>query len=110
MKISPAAYIRQQGRSVWFAEQSPVVICGGLHHAAHARVGHCGRRILLLLLGQNALRSEEHRGDRSGVLQRDARYLGGVDDTCGQQILVTVVAGVVAERSLALLALLPILQ
>ena len=84
----------------------PLINGNPLHHAAHTACGH--RRhggSVGLLLGQHALRGEEHRGDRRGVLQRYARHLRRVDDTGFQQVLVLVVAGVVTEGVLALLHL-----
>ncbi len=51
-------------------------------------------------------RGKEHRSDRSRILQRHTRNLGRVDDTRFEQVLITVVAGVVTEGAFALLHLI----
>ena len=78
-----------------------------LHHTAHTATCACKslKWAVLLLLGQDALGSEEHRGDRGRILQGYARHLRWVDDTCSEHILISVVASVVAEGTLALLNL-----
>lgn len=73
---------------------------------AHTACGHCRCGIFLLLLGQHTLGGEEHRSNRSGVLQCHPRYFGGVDDTGLEHILVAVAACVVAKRAFTLFDLI----
>ena len=78
-----------------------------LHHAAHAathaRIHRRHGGIIFFLLGYNALGGQEHAGDGSGVLKRDARHLGGIYDTGLVEVLVNVRASVITEGSLAFL-------
>ena len=76
-----------------------------LHHTAHTTSCACKslKWAILLLLGQDALGSEEHRGDRGSILLGYGRLLRWVDDTCSEHILVAVVTSVVAKGALALL-------
>ena len=54
----------------------------GLHHAAHAALSHRHSRSLVLwLVADEALGSEEHACDRGSVLKRNTLYLGWVDNT-----------------------------
>src|SRR3954451_12846199 len=58
-------------------------------HAAHAAVAATGHgRSLLRLVGHDGLGGEEQRGDRCGVLQCRAGYLGRVGDAGGEDVAV----------------------
>ena len=62
-------------------------LCRGMYflvhtaHAAHTGVAGGHRGFGFLDVAEDALGGEEHAGDRGGVLQSHAGYLGGVDDT-----------------------------
>lgn len=52
---------------------------GLLHHTAHSACRHRRhRRILLFLLGNHALGSQEHTGHACSILQSDTRNLGRI--------------------------------
>ena len=57
--------------------------------------------MLFRMIYDHALGGKEHTGYRSSVLQRYARYLGGVYYTCSIQVLVFVRTRVVTEITLA---------
>ena len=62
----------------------PLINGNPLHHAAHTACGHCRHGGSVgLLLGQHALGRQEHRSDRSGILQRDTRHLGQIVANAG---------------------------
>src|SRR5512140_2631266 len=74
--------------------------CARLVHAAHAAAARAaGRstRLLLLLLDDDRFRREKQAGDRRRILQRGAGHLRGIDHARGDEILVVVREGVVAE-------------
>ena len=74
----------------------------GLHHAAHAtHTGGGSCRSFFFLLSDNALGGEEHACDRGCILEGYAGNLGRVDDTCGEEVLVYIGAGVVAVVTFA---------
>ena len=84
----------------------------GLHHAAHAtHSGSTHRHIgfFFLLVADDTFGSQEHTGNRSGILQSHTSHLGRVDDTAGFHVLVFVLTGIVTEVafSLAVLSLQP---
>ena len=57
-----------------------------LHHAAHAGVSHWHFGLVLLLVADNALSSEEHACNRSSIFKSHTSYLGGVYHTSCTQV------------------------
>ena len=77
----------------------------GLHHAAHAtHSGSTHRHIgfFFLLVADDTFGSQEHTGNRSGILQSHTSHLGRVDDTAGFHVLVFVLTGIVTEVAFSL--------
>ena len=66
-------------------------------HAAHAAAARHGRRLLLGLVGDEALGGEDQGGDRRRVLQRRPGDLGRVDDAGLDQVLELAGGGVEAD-------------
>ena len=83
-----------------------VVLCE-LHHAAHATLAHrhCGS-LFLRLVANETLSGEEHTCNRGSILKSYALYLSRIDNSSLTQILVNILACIVAEVAFALANLL----
>src|SRR4026208_1399414 len=60
------------------------------------RAPACGRLLLLRDVRDQRLRRQDHRSDGSGVLERRAGHLGGVDDALAEHVAVLALEGVEA--------------
>ena len=63
--------------------------------------------LLLRQLGDHRLGRDQKTGDGSGILQRAAHDLGGVDDALGDEIAIGAGLGIVAEAYMRFSRILP---
>src|SRR5690606_8852113 len=73
----------------------------GLHHSAHAASGSCRGFFFFRDFRHDSFGRQQQAGDRSSVLEREARYLGRVDNTSIEEVFELVFAGIVTVVFLA---------
>ena len=75
-------------------------------HSTHTRCAHWHLGFVLLLFNDNTLCCEEHSCNWSSVLKCNACYLGWVNDTCSEEVLIDIGTSIVTIVTLTLANLL----